>query len=113
MSGAISMLSNLTPSRVPSNVVDLALTAMSTASSKRNFADVFENLKGLSKQTTFNIDQVEDKDLDVVESIFANAVRIYDSEVLLDRWAGKDNKASAFKAHPNLRFWKFQKNHYK
>ena len=98
MRGALTRLGNLTPSRVPSNVVELALNAMCTASSK-DFTDIFVGMKTLQKQNTFKVNMVSADDLKIVESIFADAIRNYDSELLLDRWVGKDD-TSAYKNGP-------------
>ena len=45
MSGAITILVNLALSRVLSNVVDLELDEMCTASSKDNFTVIFKRMK--------------------------------------------------------------------
>ena len=79
---AITRLVNLTLSIVPSNLVDLSLDEMCTASSKGNLVDIFEGMKTTTKQKTFRINNSVNTDYDTLESIFADAVIVYHSEVL-------------------------------
>ena len=101
MRGEITRLININLIIVPSKVIDLATDENFTALSKDNFVYIFKGMKTMKKQNTFRIYHSGNTDSDTVESIFAYAAIIYDSEVLLKQWFGIDNAASDF----NVKYW--------
>ena len=48
-------------------------------------------MKSMTNQKTFVMTYIGSKIIKAVGSIFADAVRIYDSDVLLDGWTGTEN----------------------
>ena len=62
----------------------------------------------MTKQKTFRIDHSGKTYYETVESIFSDYFIIYDSEVLLEQWVGKDNYASDF----NVSFFTLGIPHY-
>ena len=51
-------------------------------------------MKTITKQKTFGLDHSGKTDCDTLESIFSDAIIIYDSEVILNQWVGTKNATS-------------------
>ena len=62
----------------------------------------------MTEQKTYRPNHSGKMDSETVESIFIDAVRIYDSEALLKQWVGIDNDASIF----NVKYWTCGGPHY-
>ena len=62
---------------------------MCTAYSKENFSDLFQLMKSMTEHKTFSMTFEYSTLIKTVDSIFADTVCIYESEVLLDIWHSK------------------------
>ena len=89
-------------------MVDLALDVIFTVSYKYNFTDIFKGMKTMKKQKIFRIDHSGNTDSKTVEFIFSDAVRIYDSELLLKKCVCIDNADS----YLNLECWIYGVSYY-
>ena len=89
MRGDITRLENLTLSRVPSNIFDLVLNAISASSSKEMSMGIILGMNSMKNQKISVVTSTRSTVIKTVESIFTDSVCIYESEVLLYKRACK------------------------